>query len=194
MPTDIDIASNALLLVGDEPISSFDDSGAGATVAKAIYAETYGMVLSEHPWTFAFKEQELNKLSQTPDDVTGYKNAFQLPGELIRIWALLPHSMYTIVGSLLYSNEESLLARYVFKVDETALPPHVVKALEYKLASEFAMSVTESETKADLYEKKYNLQIAKARTIDSQNKPPVPIVDSPFTDVRLNGNFLRIGF
>ena len=30
MPSSIDIASNALLLIGDNPISSFDDPGAGA--------------------------------------------------------------------------------------------------------------------------------------------------------------------
>ena len=188
MPTDIDIANNALLLVGDNPISSFDDAGAGATVAKAIYPETYRMVLSEHPWAFALKEQELNLLSQTPDVKTNYNKAFQIPGELIRIWTILPHSNFTIVGNLIYSNENSLLARYVYKVVETALPPHVVKAIEYKLASDFAISVTESNTKAELYEAKYNKQLAMARTIDSQNKPPVPIIDSPFTATRFGGS------
>ena len=188
MPTDIDIASNALLLVGDNSISSFDDPGAGATVAKALYPETYRMVLSEHPWTFALKEQELNKLSQSPDAETGYKNAFQVPGELIRIWAVFPHSNYTVVGNLIYSNENSLWARYVYKVVETALPPHVVKALEYKLAADFAIPVTEDAKKAALYEEKYDKQVVRAKSIDSQNKPPVAIIDSPFTDSRFGGS------
>lgn len=187
MPTSIDMASNALILIGDEPISSFDDPGAGAKAAANLYPETYGAVLSSHPWTFALKEQKLNLLSQTPDPLTNFQFAFQLPTDFIRLWAIFPFSNYTIVGSILYANTNELLARYCFRVDETALPPHMTKAIEYKLASEFAMLVTESQTKAEFYEKKFNLQVAQARTIDSQQKPQVPIIDSPFVDVRLGG-------
>lgn len=191
MATDIQIASNALLLIGDDPINSFTEPGAGATVAAAIYYDTKRMMLSEHPWTFALKEQYLNRLTQQPDDETNYNYAFQLPGELIRILAIFPYSSYTIVGSLLYSNETVLLARYIYDVDETELPPHFIKALEYKLAADFAISVTENTAKSEFYEKKYMVQLGSARTIDSQNKPQVPIIDSPFVDVRFGGDFTR---
>ena len=191
MTTDIDIASNALLLIGDSPINSFTESGAGATVAKAMYTATKKMMLSEHPWTFALKEQYLNRLSAQPDDETNYEYAFQLPGELIRVLAVFPYSNYTIVGDLLYSNELVLLARYIYDVAESQLPPHFIKALEYKLASDFAMSVTENTIKAEFYEKKYMMQLSAARTIDSQNKPQTPIIDSPFVDVRYNGGMWR---
>ena len=62
MPSSIDIASNALLLIGDNPISSFDDPGAGAKVAANLYPETKKRMLSEHPWSFALKQQRLNTL------------------------------------------------------------------------------------------------------------------------------------
>ena len=188
MPTNIEIASNALQLIGDEPINSFSDEGAGAQVAGNLYPETYRGVLAEHPWTFALKEQLLNLLSQSPDDLTGFSNAFQLPPDLIRLWAVLSHSNYTIVGSLVYSNENELLARYVYQVEETELPPHFTKALEYKLASEFSISIREDVQMAGFYEKKYLQFVALARSIDSQQKPPVKIVDSPFTDVRRHGH------
>ncbi len=186
--TKIDMASNALLLIGDEPISSFDDPGAGATVAANLYDETYRSVLASHPWPFALKEQFLSRLSQEPDEQTFYKYAFQLPADLIRIWKIMSHSNYDIVGLLVYSNEATLLCRYVYQVTETALPPHVVKAIEYKLAAEFAMSVTENANKAQYYEKKYLLQVAQAQTIESQGHPQKGFVDSPFVDVRLTGN------
>lgn len=186
MPTNIQIASNALVLVGDNAITSFDDPGAGAEVATAIYSETYRELLAEHPWTFALKEQLLNQLSQTPDDLTGFDKAYQIPGEVIRLWAIFPQSQYTIVGNLIYSNENELLARYTYKVAETSLPPHFVKVLEYKLASDFAVSVTDSASKAELYEVKHRKMLAMARTIDSQSKPQTPIVDSPFVNSRVN--------
>jgi len=190
MPTDIDMASNALLLIGDEPISSFTDPGAGATVAAAIYPETYKQVLSEHPWSFALKEQALSQLSQTPDDRTNYKYAYQMPTDLIRLWAIFEQSNYVIIGDLLYSNSNSLMARYVYKVAETALPPHFVIAMQYKLASDFANSVTESTSKAEYYEAKYRTAVAQARSIDSQGRPQESIIDKPFVDVRYSGRGL----
>lgn len=185
--TAIKIASNALLLIGDNPISSFSDPGAGAQIAANIYYETYKSMLAEHPWAFAMKELSLSRLSQVPDSRTNYSYAFQLPSDLIRVWAIMDHSNYTIVGSLVYSNSKSLLCRYIAQVDETELPPHFVTAMQYKLASDFAISVTEDVSKSQLYEAKYLKQISLARSVDSQNKPQVSIIDSPFIDVRMSG-------
>ena len=185
MPTSIDIASNALILIGDNPISSFDDPGAGARVASNLYPETKKRLLSEHPWSFAIKQQRLNKLSQNPDSLTNFSNAFQLPTDLIRLWNIQPHSNYIIIGDLLYSNENKLLATYVFDVDEVKLPPHVVKSLEYMLASDFAISVTGDKETAQLYEVKARDAINQAMAIDSQGRPQQPIIDSPLIDARM---------
>jgi hypothetical protein len=188
MASDIDIASNALILIGDNPISSFTEPGAGATAAANLYPDTYKQLLSEHPWTFALKEQKLNRLSQAPDALTNWKYAYQNPTDLIRYWAVMPHSNYAMVGSLTYSNQNELLARYVYKVAESQLPPHFQKALEYKLASDFALLVTEDTTKSQLFEQKYRTAIGQARSIDSQSHPQQPIIDQPFTDVRRSGD------
>tara|TARA_R100001480_G_scaffold40158_1_gene52915 strand:- start:42 stop:623 length:582 start_codon:yes stop_codon:yes gene_type:complete len=179
MPSKIDIASNALLLIGDNPISSFDDPGAGAQVASGLYTETKKRLLSEHPWSFAFKQQRLNKLSHKPDTLTGYNNAFQLPTDLIRLWNIQNHSNYILVGELLYSNENQILATYIFDVDEVNLPPHFVKALEYSLAADFAISVTEDNTLSRIFESKEARAKTQAMAIDSQNRPQQAIVDSP---------------
>jgi hypothetical protein len=187
MASNIDIASNALLLVGDEPISSFTEPGAGAKVAANLYQATKEMVLSYHPWSFALKEQALSRLAAAPDARTNFKYAFQMPTDSIRIWEVMRHSYYEVVGSLIYSNEESLFARYVYDVPESLIPAPVVKALEYQLASEFAISVTEDENKAQLYERKARDQLAKASNIDSQSHPQKQIVDSPFVAARFGG-------
>ena len=92
MSSDIEISSNALILIGDNPISSFTEPGFGATAAANLYAGTYEAILSEHPWTFALKEQYLSRLSQQPDQETNYTYAFQIPSDVVRIWAVLPHS------------------------------------------------------------------------------------------------------
>ncbi len=184
MASNIDIASNALLLIGDAPISSFTEAGAGAQAAANLYSQAYERLLSEFPWSFAFKEQNLSRLSASPDSKTNYKYAFQLPTDLIRLWAIMPNSRYVIIGDLLYSNETELLARFVYKVDEGSLPAHFIEALQYKLASDFSMSVTEDRNKAAYYAELTSQALARAKNIDSQGRPQQPIIDSPFIEAR----------
>lgn len=188
MASDIDMASNALLLLGDSAISSFTEGGFGATIMANIYEDTYRDVLSSHPWSFALKEQSLNKLTQSPDESTGYSNAFQLPTDLIRIWQTFDNCRYTIVGDKLYSNLDSILMRYIYKVEESQLPPHFVKAMEYRLASDAAMGITDNATLGSQWYEKYIMQLGRAQAIDSQNRPQSGISDSPYVDVRFNGN------
>ncbi len=187
MASAIDISSNALLLIGDEPINSFTEPGAGAQTAANLYQQTKEMVLTYHPWTFALKEQALSRLSQSPDSKTNYNYAYQLPTDLIRLWKVMPQSDYRIVGNLVYSNEPKLLARYVYDVPESNIPAHLVKALEYQLAAEFAIAVTEDDGKAQFYQQKASLQLAKASSVDSQGQPQESITSSPFTEARFSG-------
>ena len=189
MSSSIDIASNALLLIGDSPISSFTEAGAGAQAAANLYPATKEMVLSYHPWTFAMKEQELSRLSQAPDTRTNYKFAYQMPTDLIRLWSLIPYADYAIIGDKIYTNQNSLLARYVYDVPEENIPAHCVKAMEYQMAAEFSIAVTEDENKAAMYQRKADLQMAKASNIDSQGQPQQPIRSSPFVEARFQGSF-----
>ena len=193
MASDIDIASNALLLIGDNSISSFTDPGAGAEVMGNIYQITKERLLSGHPWSFALKQQRLNKLSQIPDELTGFANAFQLPTDLIRIWNIQSHSNYILIGNLLYSNETEILATYIFDVDEVNLPPHFVKSLEYALAADGAISITEDNTMAELFEKKSINSASQAMAIDSQGRPQQAIIDSPLIDAHSGGRGLIRG-
>ena len=188
MSTAIDIASNALILIGDEPISSFDESGAGAKATANLYEQTRDTLLAEHPWTFAMKSQRLNLLSQEVDSLRYYKYAFQIPTDLIRLWSLYPVGQnYEIQENILYCNQKELLANYVFSVNESKFPPHFVKALEYRLASEIAISVTEDVSVSEVILSKYIAQIVRAKNIDSQGKPQVSIIDQPFVQARLGG-------
>ena len=184
MASDIDICSNALLLIGEEVRASFSATSHGATVAANLYPETYKALLAEHPWSFATKEQQLSRLTATPDDEFGYDYAFQMPSDCLRVWYVAPMNNHLIVDNLIYSNETSLFMRYLYQVPESRLPAHFVKALEYKLASEFSVSITEDFQKAGYYEQKYMMALSKAKSIDSQQYPNISIQHMPFIQVR----------
>ena len=187
MASDIDIASNALQMIGADPISSFDDPGAGAAVAKALYEPLLEALLTRTYWRFAMKKQTLNLLSQTPEN--DFQFAHQIPTDSLKIYKVDPNGFYKLYRDLIYSNQNKLIADYVFRPETTLLPSHFVLAFTYKLASEFALSVTDNENKNAIYEEKFRLAMAEAYAADSQQNPQTPIVDQPFTDVRSSGTF-----
>lgn len=188
MASGIDISSNALVLIGAKPINSFDEPGAGAAAAKALYEQTVRSMLTRTYWRFAIKKQQLNRLSQTP--LNEFQYAFQIPTDSLKILKVYPRSWYKVYRDLIYSNTQELAADYVFRVEDSGLPDYFVFALQYKLASDFALSVTDDVNKHALFEEKFRLAMGEAYAADAQQNPQTPIVDQPFTDVRFGGEFL----
>jgi len=182
MATDIDIASNALQMIGAGSINSFDDSGAGAAVAKALYEDLLTALLTDTYWRFAMKKQSLNQLSQSP--LNEFKYAYQIPTDNLKIERIYPRIFYKIYRDLIYTDASSIEIDYAFRPDTTLLPSYFVLAFTYKLASEFSLAVTDNEQKNALYEGKFRDALAKAFSADAQQHPQTPIIDRPFINVR----------
>ena len=185
--SDIDIASNALQMIGANSISSFDDPGAGAAVAKALFEPLLTAMLTRDYWRFAVKKQKLNLLSQTP--LNEYKYAYQLPTDCLKVERVYQVTNYKIFRDLIYTDINDIDIDYIYRMDSSLMPSYFTLAFTYKLASEFALSVTDSVSKNSLYEQKHLNQLAKAFTADAQQYPQTPIQDQPFTDVRNGGGF-----
>ncbi|MDH5182455.1 MAG: hypothetical protein OEX12_01075 [Gammaproteobacteria bacterium] len=192
MPTKVDIVSNALVLIGHPTISSFDpDQGSGATVGSALYTTTLRYLLSTTYWRFAIKQQSLNRLTAAP--ISGWQYAYQLPTDYITLHKVSPRCEYQIFEDKLYCNVTTLTADYSFLPADTSLPDYFVQAFQYKLASDFAIAVTNDTQKSQLYESKYRQEIRSAMAADAKSHPPEPIMDQPFTDVRFYGGDGSIG-
>lgn len=185
MASDIDIASNALQMIGAGSISSFDEPGAGGAVAKALYEPLLIALLTDTYWRFAMKKQSLNQLSQTP--LNEFKFAYQIPTDSLKVERVYPRIFYKIYRDLIYTDASSIEIDYVFRPEATLLPSYFVLAFTYKLASEFSLAVTDNEQKNALYEQKFRDALGKAFSADAQQHPQTPIQDNPFTDVRNGG-------
>jgi hypothetical protein len=185
MASDIDISSNALQMIGATSISSFDDPGAGAQVASAIYEPILEAILTSNYWRFSIKKQSLNQLSQVP--LNEFQYAYQIPTDSLKIERVCPRSSYKVFQDKIYSDQTSLELDYVFRPDTTAFPSYFTLMFTYKLASEFALAVTDNENKNQIYEAKYLAALADAYAADAQQYPQTPILDQPFTDVRNGG-------
>jgi hypothetical protein len=179
----VQLSSNALILLGDSPISSFTEEGAGAVTASNLYESSYLSILSSHRWNFATKKATLAKLTALPKNE--YKYQFQMPTDIVMLITTYPTSTYRILGDKLYSNSNAVEIDYIYKITEDKFPAYFVKAFEFYLASQFAIPITEDLNKADIMQRFYERESRKARYADSQSQPAVPIQDDPYIRVRV---------
>jgi len=182
--TAIDLASNAMLLIGEETIASFTDDSTAALVAANLYGPTFEALLTQHPWRFASSKATLSRLTATP--VNQWDYAYQLPSDfLVAQHVDAGNNNYQIYGSKLYSDKTSIVLDYTYKPDESLLPAYFAEVLEFKLASVFAIPITESATKGEYYAALANNALTRARTIDSQATPTItPSEGSPLINAR----------
>ena len=179
----VQLSSNALILLGDSPISSFTEEGAGAVTASNLYESSYLSILSSHRWNFATKKATLAKLTALPKNE--YKYQFQMPTDMVLLITTYPTSRYRILGDTLYSDSNTVEIDYIYRITEDKFPAYFIKAFEFYLASQFAIPITEDLNKADIMQRFYERESRKARYADSQSQPAVPIQDDPYIRVRV---------
>ena len=182
MATDVSMSSNALLRIGHTEINSFTDTGAGAKIAANIYQTIYENELTSHPWRFCVGKKALSQLVATPLNEWTY--AYQLPTDLLTVIRTYPNSDYELYEDKLYSNLTEIEIDYLFEPEEPNLPPYFVKLMEFRLASEFAISVSHNRALAETYKIMGDEQFLLATHIDSRQRPNEAIAHSPFTEVR----------
>ncbi len=185
--SDIIICSNALLLLAHPSINSFDEPGAGATLSKSFYPNTYRMFIAESNWNFATKYQQLSQLVEKPTN-KDYQYMYQLPSDYCRITTASnnnsKYSNYEIQGTKILSNENELYLEYQSYVDEINLPPYAVETLQYLMASKMAYPLTNDGRKVEIYNNLYIQSLRTSRFIDSQNDVNSGFFNNSLVDVR----------
>jgi hypothetical protein len=183
---DIAITSNALILIGDQPISSWDET-AGGIASKALYQKTVDSMLMDFPWTFALDDAVLTAESASPNQLWQYNNQFVLPPASLRLWRIMPNNNYDIVGNLLLSNYTEMLAVFTKSVDSQLFSGKFSEALEYRLAMKFGLTITEDSSIMKEMKEEYKNLLAMAKHIDSTQKPQQEMFSKPFSQARLGG-------
>ena len=182
--TSIKICSRASLLIGGNPISSFTDGSSEATVAGAMYEDIARAALTNCRWRFSTNQAELNRLSDAP---TGrFDSAYQLPSDLMLLNAVTVNDFnikYDTYGSKIYCDagtNDTLVADYIFRADESNWPPYFVVAVEYTMAAVLAVSVARDAQLAKLMEEKATIQMMQARRLHSQSQTTKKLNTSRF--------------
>ena len=186
--TPLDICSRALILIGADPISSFDDGTTEATVAVNMYEDVAQSALVNTRWRFATNQKVLNQLSDEP---TGrYDLAYQLPSDLLMLHAVTVNDNlidYQMYGDKVFadtSTQDVVIADYSFRANEETWPSYFTLAVEFSLAIIFATSIARDANLASLMTARAEATMAKARTMDSQQQTTKKLVTSRFLTAR----------
>lgn len=153
--TGISICSDALILLGAKPISSFNDGTDESNTCDRLYPDVRDMTISMYPWSFSYKKVLLSRLITTP--TTEWEYEYQLPGDRLGNPRSVvvsseanarPIKDFEIIGDKLMTNETTIYIDYPYQTPEFAMPQYFVQLLKYMMAWHLAYPVTEQQDKA----------------------------------------------
>lgn len=180
------ICSNALLMLGDDPINSFSDNNVQATLAQNLWPQVRDAVLRMHPWNCAVKRVQLAPDASTPAFDWSYQ--FQLPGDLMRtlsVGELGEKIDYTVEGGKILTDEAALNLRYIFRNENVASwDSLLVHAATAAMAEAMAYPRTKSASVQETMAAKLKFWLQQAKTIDGQEAPTEDVTDAPLLEVR----------
>ena len=157
--TALSICSDALLMLGAKPISSFDEGTDEASVANRLYSDVRDQTLVCYPWSFSFKKVKLARLITTPTNE--YKYEYQLPGDRLTspravydssATGMPPRKEYRIMGDKLLTDYEEVWVDYQYSVPEFSMPIYFIQFLKYAMAWHLALPITDQTEKAQYWQ------------------------------------------
>lgn len=189
MATKVSICSNALLMLGDNPINSLSEDSDRARLASNLYDSVRDYVLRSHPWNCAVKRVVLAPDVEVP--AFDYTAQFSLPSDCMRVLSVGQRGYevdYKIEGRKILSGGTSLPLRYVFRNDnEATWDAMLVWAQTVAMKAVFAYPITASTSLEQLVDESLKPVLKSARAVDGQEDPPDEFGDYPLLQARFGG-------
>jgi len=175
MASKVQIISDAFVNLGKGVVSSPETDNPIFAAASSVYDRLLPSMLTIHPWRFAMKSFQLNKLNES-SPYARWSAVFQIPGDVELIYRTDPLLNYEIFQNKLFTNSSSVLLEYLFLPKESEFPAYFTQLMIVKLTARIAMTVTQLDNLAAFWEKESIQQIALARAADSSMMPNIPVV------------------
>lgn len=201
--TNISICSRALVLLGAEPISSFNDGTDASKVCANVYEGIKRNMIAQYGWRFLMVKKNLTRDTVAP--VGEWKYSYIIPGDAVAlthaIFSSGQHAIssgdYEIFGRRIYTNHEVVIADYVTDGTEGTWPAYFVELMVYAVCANIAFAITDQQGVADSWQVKafgtpsengQGGMMGIAKTIDSQADPNPGFKNDEFLQARY-GNY-----
>lgn len=155
----LSICSDALLMLGANAISSFNEGTDAANISDRLYPDLKNQALLVYPWSFSFKKVKLARLITTP--TTEYRYEYQLPGDRLgpprAVYTSAspgqrPSKEYRIFQDKLLTDYEEVWVDYQYAVQEFEMPVYFVQLLKYMMAWHLSYPITDQDSKAQYWQ------------------------------------------
>lgn len=188
MSSDVSICSNALVMLGGAPFSSFDEPKPHVRAAAVLYDSVRDDVLRAHPWNCAIKRDLLAPMATPP--AFGFNYQFQLPGDWLRNIQVgydgCPLKFRT-EGQRLLADVTVLPLVYVFRnYDEDSWSTNLIHVMELAMAAALCYTVTASTSLRDSMRQEFGQALKVAKAVDGQDDPPEEFAAGSFVESRFS--------
>jgi hypothetical protein len=188
----VEIASNALRLLGAKPVTSLDDDSERARQVNAFWPNCRDATLRAYPWKFASTRAALGQLAAGP--LWEYAYAYQLPTSP---WCLrvlrtnlddvkVPWTLEA--DRTLVTDATSVSIKYTARItDPGSYDASFESAVTARLACDLAYPVAANRGLAQDMWQLYRFKMQEARFLDSGEASPTGIVSDDLITARLSG-------
>lgn len=188
MATDVSISSNALLMLGSQPINAMDEVSDGAKLASNLYAQVRDQLLRDHTWNCAKKRVALAPDAATPEFDYSYK--FALPFDWLRVIQVGQRGErtdYRIEGTFILCDDNPLYLVYVYKnTVEATWDSQLVHAMTLSMKAAMAYAVTKSTSVREDARQELKDFLKRSRSIDGQDEPSETLGDERLYNAGFN--------
>lgn len=178
MSNALSICSNALQMLGDDPITSFDEDTPRARRANNLYPSIKKSVLRSHPWNCATKRVILSPDVEEPAFDWGYQ--FTLPTDWLRTLQVgLKGSGedYRTEGRKILCDTATLRLVYVANIDEGLFDAMLEEGMQMSVAATLCYATTASSALRDSLMAGVDRYMKTVRAIDGQDDPSESLSD-----------------
>jgi len=188
MATDVSICSNALVMLGGSPFSSFDEPKPHVRVASNLYPSVRNDVLRLHSWNCATDRVILAPTDTAPAFDFAYQ--FLLPGDWLRTlqvgYAGCPIP-FRAERQRILADVNALPLVYCFRNEvEDSWSTNLVHVMELAMAAKMAYAVTSSSSVRDSFRDEFARELKVAKAIDGQDDPPEEFAAGTFFESRFS--------
>lgn len=183
----VSICSNALLQLGDDPISSFDENNERTRLVANLFEQKRDAVLRSHPWNCAIKRVVLSPSTTSPEFEWAYQ--FDLPADCLRILSVGlvdDPDDHVLEGRHILMDSSVCYLRYIFRNDvPSTWDSLLVDAMTEVMKASVAYAITKSTSKEQSVEDVVRNFLKAARAVDGQEGTPLTLGDFPLLANRM---------
>lgn len=173
-------------MLGQRPITSFDEASDSAQLAANLWEDTRDSTLRMHPWNCATKRVVLAPQAVPPAYEWPY--AFTLPADWLRTLSVgeegeSPH--FVMEGGTILFDQDTLKLRYIARVEDVARwDSLLIAAQTAAMAVVMAYPITKSASMVEAMQGRFNAILQQGRAINGQEDTGEEFGDSPLLAAR----------